>query len=117
MGGILRNACLVVGLAGVCLLSGCASSFFPGGPSVAGGIYTEVSDPAQNLAVATTASSGAKRGEASAMGICGLVAQGDASLEAAMKNGGITKVHHVDHQVMSVLGLIYVKTTTIVYGE
>jgi len=69
------------------------------------------------LAVSTdpTAQS-SKVGESSASGILGIVGVGDASLEAAMKNGGITKIHHVDHKVMSILCL-YVKYTTIVYGE
>ena len=35
----------------------------------------------------------------------------------AMENGNITKIHHVDYKVMNVLGGIYVKYTTVVYGE
>jgi hypothetical protein len=44
------------------------------------------------------------------------IATGDASIEAAMKNGGIKKVHHVDTQVKNILG-IYAEYITIVYGE
>jgi hypothetical protein len=44
------------------------------------------------------------------------IATGDSSVKKAMENGGITKIHHVDYQVMNVLG-IYVKYTTVVYGE
>jgi len=33
-----------------------------------------------------------------------------------MKNGGITKVHHVDSKVKNILG-VYAEYTTVVYGE
>ncbi|MBN2492065.1 MAG: TRL-like family protein [Planctomycetes bacterium] len=56
-----------------------------------------------------------KTGEAECIGIV-CVAIGDASIKAAMDKGGITKIHHVDHETMSVLG-IYAKYKTIVYGE
>ncbi len=45
-----------------------------------------------------------------------LLADGDASLSTAMKNGGITKIHHVDLETLSILG-IYTKQKVIVYGE
>jgi hypothetical protein len=99
------------------LLTGCASNVYPGGPSVGGWLYTGVKDPAQNLAVAVEPSPATKVGESSAMGIFGLIATGDASVDAAMKNGGITKVHHVDHKVDLVLGGLWMQTTTIVKGE
>ena len=57
----------------------------------------------------------AKMGTATASGtIC--FCEGDASLKAAMTNGGITKVHHVDYKVKNILGIIG-STTTIVWGE
>lgn len=56
-----------------------------------------------------------KRGEATQTGII-LFSSGDASIDAAMKNGGITKVHHVDYKTTTVL-FLYTKQTTIVYGE
>jgi hypothetical protein len=119
MGRVIGTALLLfVGMAAVVLSSGCASNLFPGGPSVAGVLYTGVTDPAQALSVAVDASaSGRKQGSASASAILGLVATGDASVEAAMRNGGITKVHHVDHKVELVLGGIWARATTIVRGE
>jgi TRL-like protein family len=33
-----------------------------------------------------------------------------------MRNGGITQIHHVDHETTSILG-VYAKYITIVYGE
>ena len=57
----------------------------------------------------------AKKGIATASGII-LFVDGDASLKAAMENGGITKVHHVDYKVKNILGIVG-STTTIVWGE
>ncbi len=45
-----------------------------------------------------------------------IIAFGDASISAVCKDSGITKIHHVDCQVMNVLG-IYSEWETIVYGE
>jgi hypothetical protein len=56
-----------------------------------------------------------KVGRADAWGIV-LFATGDASISAAMRNGGITRVHHVDHETLNILGW-FAKYTTIVYGE
>ena len=41
---------------------------------------------------------------------------GDATIKAAMKNGGITKIDHVEYESTNVLG-VYAKLTVIVYGE
>ena len=57
----------------------------------------------------------AKMGTATAKGIICFV-EGDASLKAAMDNGGISKVHHVDYKVFNVLGIVG-STTTVVWGE
>ncbi len=48
--------------------------------------------------------------------VLGLVAVGDCSIDAAKKNGGITKVNHVDMDVMNILG-IYGSYKVIVSGE
>ena len=57
----------------------------------------------------------AKMGVAKASGII-CFCEGDASLKAAMDNGGIKKVHHVDYKVKNILGIV-ADYTTIVYGE
>lgn len=57
-----------------------------------------------------------KTGAATATSILGIVATGDASIEAAAKNGGITRIHHVDHHSRNIFGF-YSEFTTIVYGE
>ncbi len=64
---------------------------------------------------AGSAASSPKVGEATAWGV-GFFATGDASISAAMKNGGITRIHHVDHDTLNILGF-FAKFTTIVYGE
>jgi hypothetical protein len=54
-------------------------------------------------------------GRATAIGIVA-ASWGDASISAAMRNGGITRIHHVDHETTNLLG-VYARYTTIVYGE
>lgn len=104
MKGLVAVFALVCGSAA---LTGCLGYASP----LVGGIYSDVQG---GVAVGSAAGS-SKVGEATATGIVG-VALGDASIQTAMKNGGITKVHHVDMKAMSVL-MVYVKYTTIVYGE
>ena len=80
-------------------------------------IYTDATGPAQALNVAIDADAKpSKVGESKATSILGLIGTGDASLEAAMKDGKITKVHHVDHHVNIILG-VYGQWTLKVYGE
>ena len=57
----------------------------------------------------------ARMGAATASGII-CFTEGDASLKAAMNEGKITKVHHVDYKVKNIFGIIG-STTTIVWGE
>lgn len=64
---------------------------------------------------AGSAAGQSKVGRATAVGII-LFATGDASISAAMANGGITRIHHVDHETLNILG-VYARYTTIVYGE
>jgi len=59
---------------------------------------------------------GAKRGEACATSILGWVATGDASVTAAAKAGGITKISHVDSSASDIL-LVYAEYCTVVYGS
>ena len=81
---------------------------------VYGGLYTGIKTPGQ---ITDHKEGVSKVGISSAMSVLGLFAVGDASIQTAMENGGITKVHHVDYKTRSVLFLIYNSTTTIVYGE
>jgi hypothetical protein len=78
-----------------------------------GGIYTNVSIP--NSAMDANARV-VKSGKGECKSVLGIVAWGDCSVQAAMKNGRLKKVHHVDNKVMSIL-FFYSKTTTVAYGE
>ena len=95
-------------IAAVAFLSSCAMVSSP----VLGTIYTDVKAP---LAVTSNANS-SKVGSAEATSILGIVATGDASIDTAAKSAGITKIHHVDVQSFSVLG-IFARFTVYVYGE
>jgi len=89
------------------LLSGCAIAQGP----VTAGITLNERGPVSAGPAATSP----KTGRATAWGIL-VYATGDASISAAMANGGITRIHHVDHETMNILG-VYARYTTIVYGE
>ncbi|HEY7647432.1 MAG TPA: TRL-like family protein [Methylomirabilota bacterium] len=98
---------IILSLVCAAAMTGCAISHGP----VTAALVFDMKGP-----VATGAASGtAKTGRAEAWGIL-VYGAGDASIAAAMKNGGITKVHHVDNETTNILG-IYAKYVTIVYGE
>mgnify|MGYP003562698742 CR=1 FL=1 len=79
---------------------------------LSGVIYTDVKAP-----FAVTSNSGSSKvGTAEATSILGIVAQGDASIEAAAKQAGITKIHHVDEQSFKIF-TFYARYTVYVYGE
>ena len=97
------------------MLAGCVKS------PLVGGIYTDVKD---GLAVTGNAGS-SKVGTAEAKGyvgvvvrhvLRGVVALGDASIQAAAREAGITRIHHVDYQAKSYVG-VYTIYTIIVYGD
>lgn len=60
---------------------------------------------------------GDKIGHASSYSILWLVAWGDAGTQAAAKEGGIKVINHADTQTTLVLFGLYVKVTTVVYGD
>jgi len=116
----IKNSLNVIGLACslVMLGAGCATNVYPGGPTVSAVCYANVTSPAQMLSVATDANARLlKTGHATSRAIMGVAAMGDGGLDAAMKNGGITKVHHVDHNVKLIFFGVYVRDTVIVHGE
>lgn len=60
---------------------------------------------------------GTKRGEASIHSVLWLVAWGDAGTQAAARNGGISIIHNADDKDLVILGGVYARRTTIVYGD
>ena len=89
------------------LLSGCAIGHAP--------VTAPLTLNERGPVSAGPATGQSKVGRATAVGII-MFAHGDASISAAMANGGITRIHHVDHETLNIFGL-YAKYTTIVYGE
>ena len=89
-------------------VSGCAYAVSP----VTGGLYTSVKAPI----AATNLADSPKKGTAVCKSILGFIALGDCSIDAAAKQGNITKVHHVDYEAMNVI-FVYATFTTVVYGE
>jgi hypothetical protein len=79
---------------------------------VTGFIYTDAS--AGEIATSNTAAT--KQGEACATSILGLVGTGDASIQAAMKDGDIKAVSYVDSTSTGILG-VYATYCTLVSGE
>ena len=60
---------------------------------------------------------GSKVGEASVESVLWLVMWGDSGTQAAAKNGGIKVIKHMDQHTFYVLGGLFYKNTTIVYGD
>jgi len=100
----------IISLAAVALLgaTGCATTRAP----VTGFLYLDAT-----AGEGATSNAGAsKSGEACASSILGLIGTGDASINAAAKNAGISNISYVDGKSTNILG-IYATYCTIVYGE
>jgi hypothetical protein len=93
----------------------CAVAFAIGMTSCAamgnGTLYNDTVEPCH----VTANTLGSKVGQAEIVNIVG-VALGDAGVQKAAKEAGITKVSHVDKKVWSILG-VYSVTTYTVYGN
>jgi hypothetical protein len=94
---------------GMGALSGCAAL---GRAPVTGIFYSDLQDGI----TATYSQRPAKRGEACATSILGLVATGDASINTARTNGNINAVSSVDYSTSNILG-VYAKYCIIVRGN
>jgi len=104
----LKFVCLICLVAVIPVFMGCAT------PRPIGLLYTELKLPIDAEGDMSKAST--KIGVAECQSVLGLVANGDASIERAMKNGGITKIHYVDWEVKNILGVIG-NYKVIVHGE
>ncbi len=101
----LRIALAALALVMVVCLSGCMSVASP----AIGILYTDVRGPLGGTSM------GSKEGKACAESFLGLIARGDASIEAAAKAGGITKITMVNHHTENIFGLMG-KYCTVVRG-
>ena len=93
---------LLPALAAATLLSGC---------------YVNLAAPTPNLTVKLDAEGAGKQGSAVCTGFLWAFASGDCSVTTAMRNGRITKVHHVDSEAKVVLYGAYSELTIKVHGE
>lgn len=100
---------VVVLLALAAMLSGCGAM---ASSPVTGQLYSDVKGPvdAEGDAEAT------KKGESCAKSYLGLIGVGDASIDSAKEDGGISDVATVDHKSSSILGLV-ADYCTVVRGE
>jgi len=78
-----------------------------------GVIFTDLQMPE----AATANPAGNREGQSCAKSVLGLVAWGDASIENARRNGGITMISSVDTSYKSYLGLGYAVRCTVVRGR
>jgi hypothetical protein len=102
----IRNSTLL--LASI-VLSGCATSW-SGSPN---GFALIRQDRAP--AIATDNSRSPKTGTACAQNVLSVYASGDASIEAAKKNGNISKISYVDYTLENYV--VFGKFCTVVHGE
>ena len=95
----------------VAYLTGCAAVTQT--PAL-GVLYTDVKAPV--TATGNTPSDKMLTGTGTVKSYFGLIATGDASIMAAAKSAGITKIHHVDYHSTNILGIV-ATYTVIVHGE
>lgn len=90
-------------------LGGCANAMSP----VTGTMYSNVKAP---LTATTSPKEVQRVGRASVRSILGIFASGDASIQTAARNGGITEIHHVDYESQNFFGVL-AEFTVVVYGN
>jgi len=102
---LMLGACA---LAGAVILSGCA------GAIPMGAVITDVKMPV--AAGGSKLPAQLKRSESMCKSYVGLVATGDASITAALRDSNIKTIHYVDWEAFNILGL-YGEYKCIVFGE
>lgn len=104
-----RLLALVSALVAAAMLSGCAVTVGP----VTGLAYTNAKYPW----MATSSPKEPTRvGRATVRSFFGAIATGDASIQTAAQNGGITEIHHVDYEAQNIFGVM-ADFTVVVYGN
>ena len=103
----MKLKALMVAAAAALTLNGCAIVSSP----VGNALFTDVGGPVN----ATASVEASKFGKSCAQNFLGLVATGDATIEAAKKAGGIATVSSVDGYGTSVL-FLYSRYCTVVKG-
>ena len=98
---LARVLVALAALGGATLTSGC--------------LYTNITTPLDTDLDQTKL--GTKVGKSEAQMVLGLVAWGDAGTQAAAKNGDITVLRGADQETFSILGPVYARWRTVVYGD
>ena len=93
------------------LFSGCAT-----GPVAGAFTFTKHSTGGDAGVALDVSASESKTGSSACRGILGLISFGDCSVDAAAKDGGISKVKSVTHDTTNIL-YFYSSYTTTVKGE
>lgn len=106
----LRSSLVILTIPAVACVAGCASTGFTSDTGAALLSFYKEGVSATEHDVAD------KTGKACTTNILGLIAIGDATIEAAKREGGIKKVASVDRDIMNVLGL-FGQNCTIVTGS
>lgn len=110
----MKKFCALLLLLSLVSLSGCAGIYWtPIMPST-GMLFSEIKAPLDGDVADTDL--GSRVGKATSKSVLGWIATGDASIQAAARNGGITKIKHADYEFNNILG-IYSEFTTVVYGD
>lgn len=104
---MIKKMILAAAVSSTLLLTGCAT------PYQQGMLFNKLAAP---IAVTENSAKCDKIGESRMANYLGYFAFGDASISAAKKSAGITKVANVDYDFTSILGL-YSTTVTRVCGE
>lgn len=94
-------------LIGICMLVGCATPY-------SGGIwFSEIDVPMSSPDDSSGLQVGSKVGTSQMINYLGLIATGNASMQAAAKNGGIRHIKTADYHFTSILGIVNTTTTTV----
>ena len=105
----MRKVFFTVAAVAAMALTSCSTITTQAGPGV---LYTGVTEGQ----MVTSNQLGTKVGTSNSIGVLGLVAIGDASIQTAAHSAGIKKISHVDAKKTSILGL-FAKYEVLVYGE
>ena len=81
------------------------------------GCYMNFAAPTPNLTVKLDADGAPRQGSSTCTGFLWWFASGDCSVTTAMRNGKITKVHHVDSNAKIILFGAYSEVTIVAHGE
>lgn len=80
-----------------------------------GCVYTDIRAPmSRDFRTARVAP---KSGEASTHSVAWLVAWGDGGLQQAANNGQLTTIEYADRSFLNILFGLYMRNTTVVYGN